>query len=430
MKLRSFLPTAALLAASATSFGQAWRSSYESALSAAKAQHWADARKGFKDAIAYRTEDQSNATPLPGPASDRKLWRNGSPYSPNFLAAYCEYRLGVTASGGDSQKHYETALKEFETLLRKGQVGKETFYFAAACASQLNDGAKKQELLTRMNNAVLAWKVDTDPLTPEEKGAISGTASGVTTVGGVHTITPTQTINPGQVSPGALEQLGDNSKFALLIGNSEGKISDTAFASESIQLVRKSITTNAGYLDSNVELVVNGTAKQIQTTAKALADRVPIGGTVFIYFVGSGVNLDGKDYLAGVEAEKGDSTEGMVAKQAIYDMFAEKGAKIFAFYEANRPIVNGRFFGSEVPYTGYIAQTQATLPGDVVGAITQENGKKVGLFTMGFTTALAELRGNRIPMKEVCWQAFYKIRRGKQTPTIPVFITMPDDSKF
>ena len=42
----------------------------------------------FQQAAAYRPEDVAVATTLPGPVTEPRRWRNGSPYSPNFLAAY------------------------------------------------------------------------------------------------------------------------------------------------------------------------------------------------------------------------------------------------------------------------------------------------------------------------------------------------------
>ena len=115
-----------------------------------------------------------------------------------------------------------------------------------------------------------------------------------------------------------------------------------------------------------------------------------------------------------------------------------KGAHIFAFYETNRPIKEGRFFGMETPLVGSIAQSQATLPGDTVNAIVR-NGKDVGIYVDAFNNVLAELRSNWIPISEFGWQLFYRIRRGdsgttgggsRQTPTLPVLTNMGADARF
>src|SRR3954469_22427785 len=113
-----FVVLLALLGAVANA--QSWMAAYEKGLKAAKAADWTTARAAFQQAIAYRPEDASGPTTLPGPVSERRQWRNGAPYSPNFLAAYCEYRIGLASpKPEDGKPAFLTAATEFETLLSK-----------------------------------------------------------------------------------------------------------------------------------------------------------------------------------------------------------------------------------------------------------------------------------------------------------------------
>jgi hypothetical protein len=115
-----------------------------------------------------------------------------------------------------------------------------------------------------------------------------------------------------------------------------------------------------------------------------------------------------------------------------------KGARVFSFFQANRSINEGRYFGSEVPMVGSIAQVQATLPGESISAI-MSNGRQTGIFTNAFVEVLQDLKSNRIPILEFGWQVFYKIRRGntgttgggsRQTPTLPVLTNVASDARF
>ncbi|MBI5705766.1 MAG: caspase family protein [Armatimonadetes bacterium] len=432
----------------ALGLGQSWRTAYEAGLADARSGSWEKARESFKQAAAYRAEDVSGPTVLPGPATERQRWRNGAPYSPNFLAAYCSYRIGQASVAQDAKiKSLNTSADELNTLLAKNQVSYEAVYFLSQIYTQLGNMQKRTELDQRLQSAgTLSWKVDTEPVAPEDL-AVVAQMSGKAAPGG----TDVRTTNPGAgtppVQPGVTIPSGPMTrvptvlnKFALLIGNTESRLEGAKipFASEDSMLVRESLVTSAGYAESNVDMVQNATAGQMMAAAKALAERIPDGATVFIFVAGPGVNINGKDYLAGVDTELATDTRSMVAKSDLYAPFIAKGARVFAFFEANRPVVAGRYFGMEVPMFGSISQTQGTIPGEQVHSQVF-NGRTVGVFANALSAVIGDFRSNRIPIHEFGWQVFYKIRKGdtgdvpgasRQTPTLPVLTNLAADARF
>ncbi len=446
---------ALFVVAACMTVAQSWMGTYEKGIQAGKRQDYAAARAYFKAAIAYRPEDASGATTLPGPVSERKLWRGGAPYSPNFLAAYCEYRLaGATTKVDEATPMLETAATEFETLLSKGQRSKETFYFLNQIYTRTGDTARRLDLENRSGKGKTNFRVDTEIVSPEEITVINGGVPGSPGTGPRVTVikagqpgstpgtlpgNPTTTPGTGPIpSIGAVPAI--TTKYALIIGNGMSKMTDSAipFAADDAQAVREALITHAGYLDSNVDLVLNATKGQILTSAKALADRVPEDGTVFIYFAGNGFNLDGKDFLAGVDTEMGTDSSTMVGKNDIYRLFMAKGAKIYAFFEVPRPIANGRYFGQEVPLVGAIAQVQSTMPGETVYAETH-NSRTLGIFADALIGALQDIRSNRIAIAEFGWTLFNRIRGGglgrpgggsRQIPTLPVLTHLAPDDRF
>lgn len=445
---RSWMIGWVLVAVTGLAHGQSWREAYDSGLKALKSGNYAEAKKSFKQASAYRPEDVSAPTILPGPISEQRKWRDGAPFSPNFLAAYAAYRQSALPS--EESKRVELlneAATNFEALVAKKQYSYETLYFLSTVYTSLSATEKRiklEETYTALGGKV-NWKVDTDGLTPDEVATINqsfkGQAVGETTIPIAPVVNAGSTSNPnvpttfaGRVAPIA-------SKYALVIGNSSNRLADLSvpFSSDNAQLVREALVTYAGYPEQNVDVVVNATADQIRASAKALADRMQTdASTICIYYSGVGSNLGGKDYLAGVDTELATDTSTMVAKTELYKVFMDKGARIFAFFETNRPIVEGRYFGMEVPMFGTISQTQATLPGQSIFSTTQ-NGKQIGIFADSIRSVLMDLRSNQLPITEFGWQLFYKMRRGNtgveggsgsQTPTLPVLTNMASEAKF
>ncbi len=396
---------AAALGCMASAFAQAWADSYEKALAAVRAQQWETARSEFKAAIGNRPVDQATSTRLPGPITEQRFWRNGSPYSPNFGAAYAGFKLAI----GQSDDAVKTALfnevaTEFEGILAREQQSAEAYYFLAATYNNLRDVAKSQDLERRFQAAggKFTWKIDPEIITAEDRAAMGG-------------MTPANpNPNPGG-GTGTNPMVGPvtqvQNKYALIIGNAEGRIENlrVPFAASDAMVMREHLVSYCGYPEGNIEVVSNATAMEIGRVTNALAERVAANSIVFIYYSGAGVNLDGKDFLAGIDATTITDSSKMLPKMELYQPFIRKGSTIFAFYQAHRPSLNGRFFGTEVPRFGAISQTQGTIPGSTVGAVVR-GGNTVGIFTDAMASVLAELRSNRVPITEFGWNVFNRMR--------------------
>ncbi len=423
---------------------QSWSRSYEAGLTAARGGKWTAAREAFQQAVAGRPDDRSAPTVLPGPATERKLWRDGAPYSPNFLAAYSLYREALTSADPiDSAKTMRTAAGEFETLIAKDQASPESFFFLDVIYTKLGDVTKRtaaSDKMTKLGKKV-DFKVDTEIVAPEEIAAIQARgASGTTVVTNPNLPIAQPGVGQPTVLPnGVVAPLGD--KFAFVVGQSQSRISGglVPFAATDAQRVHDALVNFAGYPSENVIMLQNASAAEIKSAAAALAKRVGQDATVLIYYAGAGVNLAGKDYLAGVDTESPSDTASMVSKTELFANFVERGARIFSFFEVGRQSdASGFYFGREVATVGSIAQIQATRPNDVIGATYRDN-QQVGLFTNAFVQCLSDLRANRLQIFEFTWQVFFAMRRGSsgttgggttQVCTLPQLTNLAADAKF
>lgn len=445
MTAKSFALLAAA-ALSAVSSAQTWSRSYDAGLAAARGGKWGEAREAFQRAAADRPDDRSAPTILPGPATVRKEWRKGAPYSPNFLAAYALYRQALlTTDPTESASLMRTAASEFETLVNKDQASSEAFFFLDVIYTKLGDTTKRMaaaDKLTKLGRKP-DFRVDTEVVAPEELTALqarTAAPTGVAVPGVVQGTAPIVLPGTTALTPsGTVVPLPD--KFALVIGQSQSRLSGglVPFAVNDAQHVHDALVNFAGYPTENVVMLQNASAAEIKSAASALATKVGDSATVLIYFAGAGVNLNGKDYLAGVDTESASDTASMVAKTELFSPFVQKGARIFAFFEANRAIdANGYYFGREVTQVGAVAQVQSTRPGDPITPTFRDN-QAIGLFTNAFVTSLSDLRANRIPIFEFTWQIFNGMRRGvsgttggggTQVCTLPQLSNLAADSKF
>ncbi len=431
---------------------QGWSEAYDKALGLIAAGDWAGARSAFAEAVALRPEDQSDPTSLPGPVTEPRKWRNGSPYSPNFGAAYCTYRQALHLDGREKTAMLVEAATQFDVLLSKAQGSAETYFFLNRIYATTNDIQKldANKAMLDAQRGSLKWKVDSSFLTPEERAEVGSlipkaggaTASGPkTTVIKANQLDSQGNVNTGigsRPAPGEMTALAGRvpvipTKFALIIGNGESVMADekVSFASSDAVLIRDALVQHAGYAEENIDVVVNATSAQIMASVKAIADRMPQDGTVFIYYTGLGYNIAGKDYYAGIDAETPQDSSKMVAVSDVYKQFIQKGASVFAFTQVARPITTGLYFGKETPLFGRVSQAHATIPGERINSLVT-GGKEVGAYTQAVVEILTDFRSNQIPITEFVWQVFYKMRRGggPQTPTLPVLTVLSADARF
>ena len=442
-KSLAFLFVAAL---SSSGSAQTWSRAYERGLQEARAGRWAEAREAFQQAVAARPEDQSAPTVLPGPSTERKLWRDGAAYSPNFLAAYSLYRQALkTADPIDSTNQLKTAAGEFETLVAKKQFSEEAFFFLDVIYTRLGDATKRQVTSDLLAKQKTDFKIDREPIAPEEIAAIGARTSGTPVVQGNPTGGPV--VTPGApFGSGPTVSVNDsvaplNDKFALVVGQGESHLSGglVPFANTDAESVRDALVNFAGYPAANVQLLQNVTAAQIMAAAKAIAAKTDDKSTILIYYAGAGINLGGKDYLAGKDTESGSDIASMVALSDLLGTFARSGARVFAFYEVNRTMdAKHGYFGKEVANIGSLAQVQSTRPGDTVRA-TYRNNQAIGIFTNAFVLSLANIRSNRIPIFAFTNLIVDAMRRGTtglygggntQTCTLPQLTNLAIDAKF
>ena len=443
---------ALLLAAtlSTVASAQTWSRSYEAGLTAARAGKWAEARTAFQQAAADRPEDRSAATVLPGPATERRVWRNGAPYSPNFLAAYALYRQALLAGDPmESANLMKGAAGEFEMLISKDQASAEAFFFLDVIYTKLGDTTKRQAAADRFAKLGRKpdFKVDTESVAPEEIAAIGARSGGTTIVaptsGGTNNapiVRPEDLRNGNPVAPNGTV-LPVATKFALVVGQSQSRLSGglVPYAASDAKRVRDALVSFAGYPADNVIMLQDASASEMKAAAATLSTRVGKDSTVLIYYAGAGVNLGGKDYLAGADTESASDTASMVAKTDLFAPFVQKGSRIFAFFEANRPIdANGFFFGREVVTVGSVAQIQSTIPGATITPTYQDN-QPIGLFTSAFVSSLSDLRSNKIPVFEFTWTLSRAMRGGetgsfggggRQICTLPQLSNIAADARF
>ena len=417
------------LALAGTAFGQSWASSYDAGLKAAKAGKWEEARKAFLKVKSMRPEDSEKATMLPGPVTSQRKWRNGSPFSPNFLAAYSEYRVGLSTTGDSMKSHLMTAADELDALVNRKQVSREAVFILNSIYTKTNANDRKKALAAKISEP--NFKVDNEPMTPEE---LSSMGTGVTTANGngsiVGVVDASQltkiTTNPA--IPGSLVPTVAT-KYALIISNGDNKLpgQQLTHAVDDASMLKETLSNSAGYESANIEVVTNATAAKILDASKALAARMPGDAVLFFFYTGAATNIDGRDWLAGVNTEIATDTSSMVKKSDVFQPFNLKGTSIFAFYQVPRPVIGAHTFGEEEP-KGRISQMQSTMSGEPIYSLFK-SGKTVGVFAGAVSDVMIELHSNAIPISEFGWAVFYKMRGGgsgdsggssKQTPTLPV----------
>jgi len=428
-----------------------WQSDYENGLKAARAGDWSVARDLFVAAAAQRADDSNTSTRLPGPITEPRYWRNGSLYSPNFAAAYASYQMGKNAPTAEEKTQYlQLAATEMQLLAQeKNQISPELLKSLGKVYDLLGDKESKAKLKEWAPN----WKVDSSFMVAEDQAAParpgdqrntqggtapSGTAAGDTNGQIIRVKAGSHTNLEGIFGEGPVTTL--DTKYALIIGNSKSADKDAVipFAATDAEAVRTALTQYGGYEAEKVVTLLDATANEIRSAAKALADSIPNDATVVIYFTGVTAHLGGRDYFAGADAEFNTDTSKMVEKMEVLRPLSDKGASIYLFTQSNRTMEGGNYFGQERVLRGTVSEAYATIPGGQISSIVT-GGKQIGLYTYAFTKTLQSFFTNEVPISDFCWNVFYTMRRGSntesiggsvQTPTLPVLTNMARDSRF
>jgi hypothetical protein len=230
-------------------------------------------------------------------------------------------------------------------------------------------------------------------------------------------------------------------KYALLIGNTKTFFEENvlAFAASDMDIMRDVLVRFAGYGEPNIVVLKDATISQINNAAFELSSRAMPGGSLFLYFSGIGLHVDGRDYLTGVDTENITDPTHMISKSLIYGYFAKVGVSIFAFYQTDRPIDRDKnYFGKELPFSGAIAETYGTLPGQQATGLVTEGGLK-GIFTLAMVNTLTDLEPANMPILEFGWQTFSRLRRlgggtsgggSRQMMTLPQLLNLGKDATF
>ena len=455
MKLRSLiLAAAALLSASA--LAQSWSGPYQRALDLAKAGDWPGARAEFQNAIAQRGRDESGPIRLPSPITDPILWRGGSAYSPKFGAGYSLYRLGLaTVDNAERTKHLLSAVDELEAQMQQSGRSLEALYVLDQCWFLLRDADKRRAVQAlRSELGASPLKIDQDILDPADRQNIAQVREASTPApqGGPApqgapgvTVTP---VNAADINPVAGSQTGPaltitpvvRSKYALIIGNAESRLPEGRMESATgdAAMIQTSLVQFGGYDPANVELLNNATSAQIRTVAQALAERMDEDGTVMIYFAGMGVNVAGRDWLAGVEASFVEDSASMVSKTELVRTFARKGARVFSFFQVDRPVRNGFYFGREAILDASYSQMMSTIEGGRNFSLVQA-GERRGVFASSMALSLRQFQNSQgqIPIWEFAWSVIENLSNGQglgggapQTPTLPWLNFLDQTSSF
>lgn len=440
MRLFKLLLAVSSLALVSAACAQGWVRPYEEGLRLAKAGAWPEAKAKFEEAIRNRPDDTDKASQIGGSLADRRPWREGAPYTPNFGAAYATFKMAADSPDmGIRKERLTEVITRLNVLIDKGQVSREALLFLAAAYAANEQTREAQATQDRLNamEPGQGFKIDQEMMDQTDLGTLRGTTIPAGGMGDPRA---------GATQPNELPRIGIGSatgvvppldhKFALLIGNAAGDSPD--YAGNDVDILAEALVKHAGYPEGNIVSLKDPSVAQIREAANALADRMPDSATVLVFYAGMGTNdvTTGKDYIAGSDSTSASSS--MLPKADLYAAFIPKGSSIFAFFEVDRPLDSqNRYFGMEIPVVGRIVQMQSNSPGERAYA-TVVDGKQYGAYAYAMTQVMKSMRNNRIPISDFVWATFYEVRKGtnegggggSQTPTLPVTQTMSTTARF
>jgi hypothetical protein len=418
----------------------AWAAAYDKALIASDVRDWEQARALFQKADSNRRGDSEKPSNVGG-----EEWRGGAPYSPRFAGSYAGYRLALeTADSGARIELLKQVDNELNSQLRTGHESAEAVGVLRQVQTLRRNTVGLADTNKKLQGSKLDWTVDTDFMLPEDRGLAAavrtdaagseGAPAGLLSAGDPRISGPLSTRNTGST----VEKR--RTKFALLIGNSEGGIARDRlpFAAADATMMQEALTLSAGYDPANIELVVNSTSSEILKAAESLSNRMPKEATLLIFFAGSGVQIGGQDWLVGADTVDPSDPSTMLSKRDLLSVFSAKSPQMFLFFEAGRKMDRGRCFGQEIPESGATSQMMGTLPGaTALGSVGAEQAH--GLFALAMKRVLSDLQSNEVPIMEFGWLVFNAMRSGSndaavgrrvQTPTLPVLNFMARDARF
>ncbi|MBA4292895.1 hypothetical protein C0431_07960 [bacterium] len=434
-----------------------WQSDYERALRAAKENDWVTAREAFIASAGQRTGDSAEATRLPGPVTEPRVWRDGAPFSPNFGAAYSAYRIGKRAAdAAEKQQFLMLSAAELNGLVEKGQASPDTLKVLGKVYDLLGDkdGAAAVKAMTGSFRVDTEFMEAADQAAPAPRANNSGGNSStststnqggatVTTNGNGGTIIKVKAGNHTDIASLFGEQPVEvkQEKYAIVIGNNNSPEPgmELPFGASDAEAISGALARYAGYSPDQITTLSNATAGEISAAMATLAESLPNSATVLIYFTGQTAHLGGRDYFAGNDIEFMTDSSKMVEKRSMLQPLIAKGASVFLFVQTHRTFSGNDYFGKERIVNGTISESFATIPGTQITGIFRD-GKQVGVYTDAFIRTLQEFYTNTVPITDFCWNVFYTMRGSRdsvsrrggatQTPTLPILTNLGPRSPF
>src|SRR5688572_26549731 len=178
MRLLKFLLALSCFTIAASAAAQGWVRPYEEGLRLSKAGAWPEAKAKFEEAIRNRGEDTDKASQVGGSIADRRPWREGAPYSPNFGAAYATFKMAADAPDmGIRKERLSEVITRFRALIDKGQVSQESLLFLAAAYAANEQNREAQAIQDQLNamEPGTGFKIDQEILDQTDLGALRGT---------------------------------------------------------------------------------------------------------------------------------------------------------------------------------------------------------------------------------------------------------------
>jgi tetratricopeptide (TPR) repeat protein len=413
-----------------------WVAPYKNALDAAREGDWTAARASFQQAIQHRPEDDTAETWFRTSPTIRTVWRNGAPYSPNFAAAYCAFRAGKESEeSGAARGHFETAAKELEALVEKGEFNLSVYYVLAQSYEELGRVGDRNQLIAdaQAKEALgkIRFRIDTAMMLDVDLVAARKLLEAEPEAPGDNQ----PDVTAPEVPEGIIPYQPD--KYAILIGNTRyhGSIEPVPNAVNDCHLLKEALTHHAGYDPAHVTVLEEPTAEEMRAGVQQLAASLPPGATVFLFYAGAGrVNpKDSRDYLIPNGAANRDAFEQFVKKTDLLAFLGERSGHTIAVFEVSRNEENeGQYFGNETPKAGSFAHMNACWTEERCLARTTSRGT-YGLWAVAAAWVLEnKMRGPAVNAESFCFEVLNRMLdintggagESVQTPMLPGYLNL------